>query len=160
MLKIAATFCAALIAVSAFSTFAEARHGGFGGGGARMGGFGGGGMRMGGFAGPRFGAARFGGARMGFAGPGRMGFAGPGRIELSDRAHVGRQSWLGRQRCLGRRGGQDRWAGNRWGAGVVDAGGLGGVWVLVPSRWLRRGRTTAAATVTTLVSSGCPIMAG
>ena len=45
-------------------------------------------------------------------------------------------------------------------AGVVDAGGLGGVWVLVPSRWLRRGRATAAATVTTLVSSGCPIMAG
>jgi hypothetical protein len=35
MLKIAATFCAVLIAVSAFSTSAEARHG-FGGG-VRMG---------------------------------------------------------------------------------------------------------------------------
>jgi hypothetical protein len=78
MLKIAVTFCAVLIATSALSTSAEARFGGFGGGGVRMGGFGG--ARMGGFAGPRFGAANFGGARMGFAGPGRIGFAGPGRV--------------------------------------------------------------------------------
>ena len=84
MLKLAATFCAVFLAISALSTAAEARHGGFGGGG---------GMRMGGFAGPRFGAARFGGARMGFAGPGRMGFAGrrigmagPGRVWAGSRA--------------------------------------------------------------------------
>jgi hypothetical protein len=51
MLKTAVTFCAVLIATSALSTSAEARFGGFGGGGVRMGGFGG--ARMGGFAGPR-----------------------------------------------------------------------------------------------------------
>ena len=99
MLKIAATFCAVFMAVSAFSTSAEAR-GGFGGGGVHMGGFGGGGMRVGGgFAGARIGAANFGGARMGFAGPGRIGIAGPGR-----------GVWAG------------RWAGGRW------AGWRGGRW--------------------------------
>ena len=96
MLKIAATFCAVFIAISALSTSVEARHG-FGGGGVRMGGFGGGGMRMGGFAGPRFGGARFGGARMGFAGPGRMGFAGPGKIRRTWKSCLGRQRRLGKQ---------------------------------------------------------------
>jgi hypothetical protein len=47
MLKIATTFLAVLIAASALSTSAEARFGGFGGGGVRMGGFGG--ARMGRF---------------------------------------------------------------------------------------------------------------
>lgn len=123
MLKIAATFCAAFIAISALSTSVEARHG-FGGGGVRMGGFGGGGMRMGGFAGPRFGAARFGGARMGFVGPGRMGFAGPGRIGMAGpgRMWTGRGAWVGRGAWAGRGVWAGRWAGGRW------AGWRGGRW--------------------------------
>ena len=110
MLKIAITLCAVLIAASALSTSAEARFGGFGGGGVRMGGFGG--ARMGGFAGPRFGAANFAGARL--AGPGRMAFAGagPGRVWAGRGAWVGRGAWAG-----GR-----VWAGNRW------AGWRGGRW--------------------------------
>jgi hypothetical protein len=45
-------------------------------------------------------------------------------------------------------------------AGGVDAGGRG-VWVPVPSRWLRRGLTTVVTdTVTVPVSNGCPIGAG
>jgi len=79
MLKIATTFCAVLIAVSAFSTSAEARFGGWGGGGVRMGGFHG--ARMGGWSGARFagpGRIGFAGPRMGFAGPGRIGFCRPG----------------------------------------------------------------------------------
>lgn len=124
MLKIAATFCAGLIAASALSTSVEARSGGFAGG-ARMGGFSG--ARMGGFAGPRFGAANFAGARMGFAGPGRMGFAGPGRMGIvgpgrmgiagPGRVWAGRGAWAGSGAWAGR-----RWAGGRW------AGWRGGRW--------------------------------
>jgi hypothetical protein len=49
MLKIAATFCAVIIVVSAFSTSADAR---WGGSGVRMGGFSG--ARMGGWRGGRW----------------------------------------------------------------------------------------------------------
>ena len=140
MLKIAATFCAAvIIAASALSTSADAR--GFGGGGARMGGFGGarmggfGGVRMGGFAGPRFGAARFGAAR--FAGPGRIGFAGPGRMAF---AGPGRGAWIGRGAWVGRGAWAGRWAGGGW------AGGWRG-WTLVAlvgcRHWRRTGRRVA-----------------
>lgn len=125
MLKFAATFCAVLIVASALSTSAEARSGGFGGGGARMGGFSGArmggfsGARMGGFAGPRFGAANFAGARMGIAGPGRMGIAGPGRVGIAGpgRAWAGRGAWAGSGAWAGR-----RWVGGRW------AGWRGGGW--------------------------------
>ena len=107
MLKIATTFCAVLIAVSAFSTSAEARHG-FGGGGVRMGGFSG--ARMG-FAGP---------GRMGIAGPGRMGFAGPGRMGLGRVAWAGRGNWSGGRWAGNWRGGH--WRGGRfwpwWGVGA------------------------------------------
>jgi len=130
MLKIAITLCAVLIAASALSTSAEARFGGFGGGGVRMGGFGG--ARMGGFAGPRFGVARFAGpGRIGFAGRG-MAFAGPGRVWAGRGAWVGRGAWAGRGVWAGRWGGA-RWAGwrgGRWwpwwgvGAGVALAATL------------------------------------
>ena len=114
MLKIAATFCAALITVSAFSTSAEARHGGFSG--ARMGGFSG--ARMG-FAGPgRMGIA--GPGRMGFAGPGRFGIAGPGRMGLGRVAWAGRGNWSGGRWAGNWRGGH--WRGGRfwpwWGVGA------------------------------------------
>jgi hypothetical protein len=99
MLKIATTFCAVLIAVSAFSATAEAR---WAGGGARMGGFSG--ARMGGWSGARF------------ASPGRMGFAGPGRMGIARAGWAGRGAWAGGRWAGG------RWAGGRWG------GWRGGRW--------------------------------
>ena len=96
MLKIASICAALILAVTAFSTSAEAQrgHGGVRAGGfsgARMGGAHFGGARVGSFGGARMGGAHFGGARVGSFGGARMGGAhfGGSRVGSFDGARMG-----------------------------------------------------------------------